>query len=409
MIIGKAGAGKSTLINLLQREKIAREGEGGFTTYKISFYSDLRYNITKNDCPGFENEKTVNYVGDVIRKIRNPMSLAKDRIDCIIYLIKPSSDRIFYSMETDFIKELIQYEDIDIIFCFNTFGMEEESDEYYKNKEIIEDCLNSLMLEIENLPDEKKEKIIDNIVCVLVKKKKNNKEVQANFYGIDKLIEKMYELMEPKKINESKIRKTNNIEQFIKIIKQYQLLKIFREKGDFRLKKRINLSKYILNCAKDDFWKDIFVAGFLTLDSRRKEMIKTIIQKYGDSVDIKKKLQEINEILKKEKWEDKIEEFFDYMKQYKTIFEASGFDFNAKCYNGYTIAIGLYLINKYEENSYTFDKNSFNIILELAKGLNNGIEGLKKMAEEWKDILKDIESGKSNIEWARRFFKLDKK
>ena len=39
MIAGQAGAGKSTLQNLFKREKIAKEGEGGAITYKISFYS----------------------------------------------------------------------------------------------------------------------------------------------------------------------------------------------------------------------------------------------------------------------------------------------------------------------------------------------------------------------------------
>lgn len=407
MIVGQAGAGKSTLQNLLQREKIAREGEGGAITYKISFYSDTRYNITKIDCPGFENEKTVTYVRDKIRELRNTMISTKEHIDCIIYLIKSAGDRIFYDMEKELIKELIQFEEIDVIFCSNTFGMEEESDEYFKNKEIIEDSLNSLMMEIPQFPDEKKEKIIDSIVYVnLVQKFKNNKEVQVNCYGIDKLLAKMYELLEPKKIDELEIRKAKNVEELINISKRYELLKMFREKGDFRLKNRITLSKYILSCAKDDFWKDFLILGLFTLNSRREDMIKKICGAYGYSaVDI----QEINKELEKVKWEDKVEEFFDSMKQYKTIFEASGFDFNAKFYNGYTIALGSYLLSKYENNSFTFDKQSFNCIIELAKGLNNGIEGLNKMAEEWEQILKDIESGKSNIEWVRRFFKLSKK
>ena len=51
LIVGQTGAGKSTLQNLLQGEKIAREGEGESISFRISFYTDKRYNITKIDCP----------------------------------------------------------------------------------------------------------------------------------------------------------------------------------------------------------------------------------------------------------------------------------------------------------------------------------------------------------------------
>ena len=97
------------------------------------------------------------------------------------------------------------------------------------------------------------------------------------------------------------------------------------------------------------------------------------------------------------------------MKDYKSIFEANGFDFDAKLYNDYTVAIGISLIKEYEENSYLFNRNSFQLILDLAKGINNGIQGLKKLSEEWEGIIQDILEGKSDIKWVRRFFKLDKK
>lgn len=92
------------------------------------------------------------------------MQASKNHIDCIIYLIKSSSDRIFYEMEKELIKEIVEYEDIDVIFCSNTFGMEEESDEYYKNKEIIEDSLSQIMREIPKLNEEKMDKILKSMM-----------------------------------------------------------------------------------------------------------------------------------------------------------------------------------------------------------------------------------------------------
>lgn len=416
LIVGQAGAGKSTLQNLLQGEKIAREGEGDSITFRISFYTDKRYNITKIDCPGFENEQTVTYVSNMIKDLRNKMIATKDHIDCVIYLIKSTSDRIFYDMEKEFIKDLVQYKDMDVIFCANTFGKEEESDDYYKNAEIIEDCLNSMIREIPDLPEEIQEKIIKNIVYVNLVKKMKGKEILVNIYGIDKLLSKMHELLFPKRIDEIQLKKAKDLNELIKISEKYQLLKMYREKGDFRMKNRIKLSKYILSKAKKDFWKNSIIFGLFTQDSRRKEMIRDIIEEYENFKDknslnkkVEEKFEEITEKLKKQDFKKDVDNFFDSMKDYKTIFEANGFDFNAKLYNGYTVAFGLALIKEYEENSFLFDRNSFKIILDLAKGINNGIQGLKKLSEEWEEIIKDIEAGKSNIEWVRRFFKLDKK
>ena len=412
MIAGQAGAGKSTLQNLLQGEKIAREGEGGSITYKISFYTDRRYNLTKIDSPGFENEKTVNYVLNEIRKFRNQMTATKDHIDCIIYLIKSSSDRIFYQMEKELIKEIIGYEDIDIIFCSNTFGIEEESDEYYKNKEIIEDELTSIMNEMNDLSSERKDKILDSIVYVnLVNKMKKINEVLIPCYGIDKLLGKIYELMRYKKIDETKIKAAKNLNDLIEVTKNYQLLKSFQNKGDFKMRNRINLSKYILGCAKGDFWKDFFIIGLFGLKSRRKDMIKKIFEKYGEKIedkDLDLKYDEIDEKIKNN-YKEIVNKFFESMEQYKTYFLANGFDFNPKCYNEYTIAIGCYLMNKYEENSFLFDKNASKVILDLSRGINIGIEGLNSLSQEWVQIQEDIKDGKSNIEWVRRFFKLKKK
>lgn len=337
------------------------------------------------------------------------MKASKEHIDCIIYLIKSASDRIFYDMEKELIKELIQYDDIEIIFCSNTFGLEEESDEYYRNKEIVEDCLSSIMREIPGLKDEKMDKILDRIISVnLIKKMKNNKEVLVNCYGIDKLLGKMYEIMSKKKIDETDIRKATNLSELIEKTKNYPLLKMFKDKGDFKMKNRINLSKHILSCAKGDFWKDFFIVGFFTLNSRRKDMVKHIVEKYGDTVDPETKLKEIEEIISKD-WKNYSKDFFESMSPYKTILQASGFDFNPLCYNEYTIAIGSYLLKKYEENTFLFDNNATNTILELSRGINNGIDGLNKLSDEWAQIKKDNEDGKSNIEWVRRFFKLSKR
>jgi nitrogen regulatory protein PII len=232
--------------------------------------------------------------------LRNEMESTKDHIDCILYLIKSSNDRIFMEMEIKLIEKLLLFDDIEIIFVSNTFGKEEESDEYYKNKEIIEDCLTTIMKRLK-LKEEKIDKIIDSIVYVnLVKKMKNTTEVECNLYGIDKLLSTMYELMSKKKIDEAEITKIKNsgdLKVLIEEIQKYPLLKMFKNRGDFKVKNRIELSKYILSCAKGDFWKDFFIIGLFTLNSRRKDMIKKISEKYGEKFDnVDDKLEEIKKI-----------------------------------------------------------------------------------------------------------------
>lgn len=265
------------------------------------------------------------------------------------------------------------------------------------------------------LKEEKIDKIIDSIVYVnLVKKMKNTKDVECNLYGIDKLLCKMYELLAKKKIDEAEILKaknSNDLKVLINEIQKYPLLKMFKDRGDFKVKNRISLSKYILSCAKGDFWKDFFIVGLFTLNSRRRDMIKEISEKYGETLDDSKAEQKLKDIEQEINNDSKkyTQQFFDTMKPYKSLFEVSGFDFDPLCYNTHTIAIGNYILNKYEENSFLFDKNAFKTILDLSIGINNGIEGLNQLSQEWETIMEDIEEGKSDKEWARRFFNLDKK
>ena len=86
------------------------------------------------------------------------MTATKDHIDCIIYLIKPSNDKIFYDLGVGLIEEIIRYEDIDIIFSLNTFGLEENSDEFYKIKEIIE-----IIMKDTNVSRDRKDKSLYNV------------------------------------------------------------------------------------------------------------------------------------------------------------------------------------------------------------------------------------------------------
>ena len=68
LVCGRAGSGKSTFINKILNEKTYREGSGQSVTKYVTFYNHKKYPFTLFDTPGFENEKTVNDIVEVIKK-----------------------------------------------------------------------------------------------------------------------------------------------------------------------------------------------------------------------------------------------------------------------------------------------------------------------------------------------------
>jgi len=163
------------------------------------------------------------------------------------------------------------------------------------------------------------------------------------------------------------------------------------------MRKRISLSKFILSHAKKDFWKNITILGLFSQTSRRKEMVGAIIKEYEEIKDdadlwkkVEEKFSELEKKLEKMDLKEEVNNFFQSMKDYKSILEANGFDFNASFYNEYTVAMGLSLMKEYEENTILFDRNSAKLLKDFARGINNGIQGLKRLSEEWEEILNSV-------------------
>ena len=400
LICGKAGAGKSTLINQIQKKKVAKEGCGLAVSSKIIFYSDNDYNINIIESPGFENEETVEYIIKLIKKTEE--NNYKEHIDCIIYLTK-SDERTFLEIEKKIIKFLAK-KDVEIIFCINTHGIKEDSDEYFEKQETFKDSLETILNEEEgSVSKDKIEKILDNMVFINLLPKNDTKA-----YGLEKFFGKLYENMEDKKINIEQLENKKNLKDFLDAIQKYSLLGLFTQVQDFEIKNRISVSKDILESSKSDHWWTI--TGLITRLNRRKELLKKIAEAYGEkNIKVDEVYQQIESKLQNQNLKELQKNFFQSIKDYKDFLDSSEFPFDAYWYNEYTLAMGYTYMKEFEKDSFLLEKNLSNLILNYAKALNKGIEDLRILSEEWESIYNDIDKGESDQGWVRRFFNLKKK
>ena len=93
IISGQPGVGKSTFINKILGEKRCKEGRGRPVTSKIVKYMHPLFPIAIYDTPGFESEKDVDKVIDLIKKQQNALLEGKDQIHLILFLINQETSR----------------------------------------------------------------------------------------------------------------------------------------------------------------------------------------------------------------------------------------------------------------------------------------------------------------------------
>ena len=130
LFCGRPGSGKSTLINkILGKEKsYAKTGDKTITS-KIIKYIHEKYPLVLYDSPGFETEKDILRVQNLIKQKSENLNEEKNRIHCIFYILNKNCERVFLAGEYDFILKLIEQE-MDIFIISTHAESEENSDEY---------------------------------------------------------------------------------------------------------------------------------------------------------------------------------------------------------------------------------------------------------------------------------------
>ena len=137
LVIGRFGAGKSTLINILLDEKKAHTGVeflGKSNTKFFSRYVHPKHPIVFIDTPGIENkcdyEKIQNYLLDT----KEFYGYGKNKIHIVLYIINSSDVRYFNKDEIELIKLIIANMKIPIFFvCTRALNKEYAAN----NKEFV--------------------------------------------------------------------------------------------------------------------------------------------------------------------------------------------------------------------------------------------------------------------------------
>lgn len=109
MVLGKTGAGKSTLINNLFKEDLADTGIGKPVTDQIQAFTKAGVPLTIYDTPGLElgGGKSYDSLLDQVSKVikdKAKSGVVEEAIHCILYCINANSHR-FEDKEVEFIKK----------------------------------------------------------------------------------------------------------------------------------------------------------------------------------------------------------------------------------------------------------------------------------------------------------------
>ncbi|MBO4902363.1 MAG: 50S ribosome-binding GTPase [Lachnospiraceae bacterium] len=179
MVLGKTGAGKSTLINNVFNEELAETGIGKPVTDQIRSYSKEGFALTIYDTPGLElgGENSLNKllkeVTDVIDKGMKSGDIEK-AIHCIWYCVNTNTHR-FEEAEKSFISRFLdeakQY-NVPVILVLTQSFSKQDAQELRSE------------IEKENLP-------LAQVVPVLAQDYVIDGEYTVKAYGLERLIEIM--------------------------------------------------------------------------------------------------------------------------------------------------------------------------------------------------------------------------
>lgn len=267
-LIGKPGAGKSTLINIICNEKKAKEKR----TNNIVKYFIVDFPIALYDTPGFNSRNDIDELIEKIKKKMKEFYDLKEQIHGIFYVINSKSTRTLDEGELILIKFLLKYE-IPLFFILN----------FSKFKNLKRNNYLGSLLEI--LEKEYPKSQIKKYIYLI--NLKNDYEGNIIF-GLDKLFKDLYYYYFKYKINVDEIDKFFN--DGLKTEKNDEIINFFSKSFLYK-----NISKLddILKICKNrsyklikafslfSFFGGFFPFGVYTISSVQLLLFSSIFAVYG--------------------------------------------------------------------------------------------------------------------------------
>ena len=359
LICGRPGVGKSTLINGMLKTTICRSKTGEECSSRIVKYIHRSLPITFYDSPGFSTGEIMDKIVDLIKRKNDELGEIQSKIHAVFYLFDGTSKRYFQNSESKLFELLLKNKIPTYLVA--TFSPNKE--EFEDDKSVI---IGNYYKVIKNIENEignqyRRENIENNLFCVNI--------IGSSFSETDKLFEKMYNDFKKYLINEEITK--DNIEE---ITGANCLISKLKKPQDI-IPHPVNLCKHITltyrliarSISSDKKGSTLLSSSFLRI-------ISNIFCKNLSLDNCKIMISSMKFVLDEEN-ENKKKNFKSWFTGYYGYKTPAEEEISYLSYE---------YINLYKNELSKSDSRCLKYINELRKSLNEAIEGLKTLSDEFK-------------------------
>ena len=312
MVVGKPGTGKSTLINILSKNKRSLEGRGESGTKKIIKFIIKDYNISLYDTPGFELDKDINKIIKLINNLQNHLIQGRHQINMVFYLISGGA-RDFYENEKGILKILME-KNIPTFFLLTFSPNLQKGNEF---KQIVEI---NLRRTLKQLDKDKGMKYYKQQVKVFPVHLLDENDGSCSNFGIKTFMEAAFEKFKNCIVEENDLEMLDNImmddyqkdnsddkpsrtKEIFNLIEGKEIYKYFKDIDDILTSSVSQSNSVISHYSKYGFGLSflnfLFIPSFIYLKNIKKSLLNELLIIFKKVMDEKEKEELITDNLKK--------------------------------------------------------------------------------------------------------------
>lgn len=384
IVLGKPGTGKSTLINLLSKNKRSLEGRGASVTKKIIKYIIKDYNISLYDTPGFELDKDIDKTKKLINNLQKNLRQGKHQINMAFYLISGGA-RDFYENEKIILKTLME-NNIPTFFLLTFSPNLEKGNEF---KEIVEMSLRRTLKKIDK---DKGMKYYKQQVKVFAVHLLDENDDSCRNFGIKTFMEAAFERFKNCIVEDTDLDmldnimndyqkenyddKPNRVKEVFNLLEGKEIYKYFKEIDDILIssidQSNSVISKYSLRGRIASIVNILFISPMIILDKIKEHLLDEILIIFKKDIDDEEREKYLSENL---------EEIKDYKKIWRYVPVFGWF-----YYFNYIQKVGDGYVKVFTEELKNAGIDGLSIFIKkFIKCYNNAIYGLKEIAQNFNE------------------------